>query len=171
VGRRGDFVGSRTVVSCISTTETRTYDFEDNIIYIIIPIWFLPCSFDRPDCRIDSCAGRVNPRGLRVPAFAGRVVLGAGRARDKELIVRVIEFWAKNMNLISSKIAKHVNVLKLFTNIALRTVGLQQLLHCDADLTNHFFAKRYLKLLPCGWQAVGSTQNFRGEGQRGDASP
>jgi len=33
------------------------------------------------------------------------------------------------MNLISSKIAKHVDVLKLFSNIALRTVGPQQLLH------------------------------------------
>jgi len=33
------------------------------------------------------------------------------------------------MNLISSKITKHVDVLKLFTNIALRTVGQQQLLH------------------------------------------
>jgi len=42
------------------------------------------------------------------------------------------------MNLISSKIAKHVDVLKLFTNIALRTVGLQQLLHCDVCLKTHF---------------------------------
>jgi len=33
------------------------------------------------------------------------------------------------MNLISSKILKHMDVLKLFTNTALRTVGLQQLLH------------------------------------------
>jgi len=35
------------------------------------------------------------------------------------------------MNLISSKIAKHVDLLKLFTNIVLKTVGLQQLLHYD----------------------------------------
>jgi len=42
------------------------------------------------------------------------------------------------MNLISSKIAKHVDVLKLFTNIAVRTVGLQQLLHYDVSLTTHF---------------------------------
>jgi len=35
------------------------------------------------------------------------------------------------MNLISSKIAKHVDVLKLFASIALRTVSLQQLLHYD----------------------------------------
>jgi len=33
------------------------------------------------------------------------------------------------MNLISSKIAKHVDVLKMFASIALRPVGLQQLLH------------------------------------------
>ena len=39
------------------------------------------------------------------------------------------------MNLISSKIAKHVDVLKLFTSIALRMVGLQQLLHYD--VTSH----------------------------------
>jgi len=36
------------------------------------------------------------------------------------------------MNSVSSKIAKHVDVLKLFASIALRTVGLQQLLHYDA---------------------------------------
>jgi len=39
------------------------------------------------------------------------------------------------MNLISSKIAKHVEVLKLFASIALRTVGLQPLLHYD--VTTH----------------------------------
>jgi len=32
----------------------------------------------------------------------------------------------KHMNLISSKIAKHVDVLKLFASMALRTVGPQQ---------------------------------------------
>jgi len=37
----------------------------------------------------------------------------------------------KHMNLISSKIAKHVDVLKLFASIALRTVSLQQLLNYD----------------------------------------
>jgi len=56
------------------------------------------------------------------------------------------------MNLISSKIAKHVDVLKLFTNIALRTVI--QLLHYDVSLTTHFCAKCYLRLLPCGWQVT-----------------
>jgi len=39
------------------------------------------------------------------------------------------------MNLISSKIAKHLDVLKLFASIALRTVGQQQLLHYD--VTTH----------------------------------
>ena len=37
------------------------------------------------------------------------------------------------MNLI--KIAKHMDVLKLFASIALRTVGLQQLQHYD--VTTH----------------------------------
>jgi len=39
------------------------------------------------------------------------------------------------MSLISSKIAQHVDVLKLFPSIALRTVGLHQLLHYD--VTTH----------------------------------
>jgi len=39
------------------------------------------------------------------------------------------------MNLISSKIAKHVDVLKLFASIALRTVGPHQLQHYD--VTTH----------------------------------
>jgi len=37
----------------------------------------------------------------------------------------------QHLNLISSKIPKHVDVLKLFASIALWTVGLQQLLHYD----------------------------------------
>jgi len=51
---------------------------------------------------VESCAGRVNPRGLREPAFAGRVrepallyvgtrvelAAGAGRARDEKFFVR-----------------------------------------------------------------------------------
>jgi len=41
----------------------------------------------------------------------------------------------RHMKLISSKIAKHVNVLKLFASIALRTVGPQQLHHYD--VTTH----------------------------------
>jgi len=41
----------------------------------------------------------------------------------------------KHMNLISSKIAQHVDVLKLFASFALRTVGPQQLWHYD--VTSH----------------------------------
>jgi len=37
----------------------------------------------------------------------------------------------KHMNLISSKIAKHVDVLRLFASIALRPVSPEQLLHYD----------------------------------------
>ena len=39
------------------------------------------------------------------------------------------------MNLISSKISKNGDVVKSFASIALRTVGLQRLLHCD--VTTH----------------------------------
>jgi len=39
------------------------------------------------------------------------------------------------MNLLSSKIAKHVDVLKLFASIALRPVSPEQLLHFD--VTTH----------------------------------
>ena len=54
---------------------------------------------------VESCAGRVNPRGLRVPAFAGRarepallcvrarveLAAGAGRARVEKFFLRVNE--------------------------------------------------------------------------------
>ena len=64
-------------------------------------------------CLVESCAGRVNPRGLRVPAFAGRVrepallcvrvwvvlAAGAGRARVEKFFVRVTECWAKAREL------------------------------------------------------------------------
>ena len=76
------------IVYYISKTEMRSDLCEVHMIYIIIPIWFLLYSFNRPDCRIDSCAGRVNPRGLRKPAFAGR-------ARDEKFFVLVTECWAK----------------------------------------------------------------------------
>jgi len=66
---------------------------------IIIPIWFLLCSFNRPGCRTDSCTGRVNPHRLRVPAFVLRVVLGAVRAQDEKFFVWVTEFWAKTHEL------------------------------------------------------------------------
>jgi len=41
----------------------------------------------------------------------------------------------KHMNLISSKIAKHVDVLKVFASIALRPVSPEELLHYD--VTTH----------------------------------
>jgi len=41
------------------------------------------------------------------------------------------------MNSISSKIAKHVDVLNLFASIALTTVGTQQLYHYVCDVTTH----------------------------------
>jgi len=90
VGRGGVFVGSRTAASIvcwsleflelhistfcyISKTETRTDICEVHIISIIIPIWFILYSLNQPDCRMELCAERVNPRRFRVPAFAGQV--------------------------------------------------------------------------------------------------
>ena len=43
-------------------------------------------------CLLESCVGRVNPRGLRVSAFAGRV-------RDEKFFVRVTECRAKAREL------------------------------------------------------------------------
>jgi len=48
---------------------------------------------------VESCVGRVNLHGLRVPTFAGqeptlfcvRVVLGAGQAQVEKLFLRVTE--------------------------------------------------------------------------------
>ena len=68
-------------------------------------------------CKLESCAGRVNPRGLRVHAFEGRVlvelaagrervVLGAGRARVEEFFVRATECWAKAHELNQLKNCK-----------------------------------------------------------------
>ena len=70
---------------------------------------------------------------VRVELAAGRVrvelAAGAGRVWDEKFFVRVLQMSVepKHMNLISSKIAKHVDVLKLFASIAFRTVGPQQL--------------------------------------------
>jgi len=59
---------------------------------------------------IESCAERVNPRGLRVPAFAGRVRVelgaGAGRARVEKFFVRVTECWSEAHELNQLKIRK-----------------------------------------------------------------
>jgi len=62
-----------------------------------------------------------------------RVVLGAGVGweRVEKLFVLVLSVVPKHINFISSKIAKHVDVLKLFASSALRTIGPQQLLHYD----------------------------------------
>ena len=86
--------------------------------------------------RIESCAERVNPHGLWVTAFAGQVREPAlqcmldGRRMGNSLCVQ-LHVEPKHMNLISSKIAKHVDVLKLFGSIALRPVSPEQLLHYD----------------------------------------
>ena len=47
------------------------------------------------------------------------------------------------MNLISSKIAKHVDVLKLFASIALRPVSPEQLLHyrCNNPFLRNIIAR------------------------------
>jgi len=48
--------------------------------------------FDSTEYTLDSCAGRVNPHGLRVPAFAGGAVeLAAGRDGCGLYLVRVRE--------------------------------------------------------------------------------
>ena len=77
---------------------------------------------------------------LRVPAFAGQVqepvllCMLDGRRMGNSLCVQ-LNVEPKHMNLISSKIAKYVDVLKLFASIALRPVSPEQLLHYD--VTTH----------------------------------
>jgi len=94
--------------------------------------------------QIKSCAGRLNPRGLQVPAFAGRV------GEPALFCVQVRVELAVGRVRVSSKIAKHMDVLKLFASTALRTVGLQQLLHYDVQpICCETLA---LRLLPCGGQ-------------------
>jgi len=61
------------ILCSIIKTETRTDLREVHIISIIIPIWFLLYSLNQPNCRMELCAEWVNPRRLRVPAFAGQV--------------------------------------------------------------------------------------------------
>jgi len=55
----------------------------------------------------------------------------AGRAQDGKFFVCALIVEPKHMNLISSKIAKLVDVLKLFSSNALRPVSPEQLLHYD----------------------------------------
>jgi len=164
-----EFVGSRTAASIvcwsleflelpistfcyISKTETRTDLCEVHIISIIIPIWFLLYSLNQPDCRIESCAERVNPRGLRVPVFAGQVresvllCMRCGRRMGNSLCGQ-LNVEPKHMNLISSKIAKRVDVLKLFASNALRPVSPEQLL--QYDVTTHS-CETLAHVLVCG---------------------
>ena len=169
VGRGGVFVGSRTAASIvcwsleflelrtstscyIRKTETRTDLREVHIISITIPIWFLLYSLNQPACRIESCAERVNPRGLRVPAFAGQVresvllCMRCGRRMGNSLCGQ-LNVEPKHMNLISSKIAKRVDVLKLFASNALRPVSPEQLL--QYDVTTHS-CETLAHVLVCG---------------------
>jgi len=171
VGRGGVFVGSRTAASIvswsleflelrkstscyISKTETRTDLCEVHIISVVIPIWFLLHSLNQRDCRIESCADRVKPRGLRVPAFAGQVrepvllcMLG-GRRMGNSLCVQ-LNVEPKHLNLISSKTAKHVDVLKLFASIALMPVSPEQLLHYDVTARScHVVGTRQVNISP-----------------------
>ena len=57
-----------------------------------------------------------------------------GRRMGNSLYVK-LNVEARHMNLISSKIAKHVDVLKLFSSIELRPVSPEQLLHYDVTVT------------------------------------
>jgi len=93
---------------------------------------------------VESCAGRVNPRGLRVPAFAGGgcgnphcFASGAGLTRVEKFFERVTECWAKarELNQLKNRKTRGCTALEFFASIALRTVGLQQLLHYD--VTTH----------------------------------
>ena len=81
---------------------------------------------------VESCAVRVAGTRTAMRAGAGRVepaagrervVLDAGRGPVEKFFLRVLSVEPKHMNLISSKNAKHVDVLKLFASIALRTAG------------------------------------------------
>ena len=85
----------------INKTETRTDLCEVHIISIIIPIWFLLYSCNRPDCRIECFAGPGYPRGWgTLICGAGaetRTAMraGTGRMQEKKFFVVVIECWAK----------------------------------------------------------------------------
>ena len=176
MGRGGVFVGSRTAASivcwslkflqlCISTfcyiskTETRTGLCEVHIISIIIPILFLLHSLNQPECRIESYAERINPCGLWVPAFAGTRILLCmrGRCRMGNSLCGQLNVEPKHMNLISWKIAKHVDVLKLFASIALKPVSLEQLLHYD--VTTHS-CETWMGYLPQIWSDKSTLHHF-----------
>ena len=71
-----------------------------------------------------------------------RVELGVGWARVEKFFVWVTEYWAKahELNQLKNHKARGCTVLEMFASIALRTVGLQQLLldevtiHCCKTL-------------------------------------
>ena len=110
--------------------------------------------FELADCVALSLAwsparGGLTRAGLRILAFAGRVRVelaagrervvlgaGAGRARVENFFVRVIECWAKAHELNQLKNRKTLGCTEV-ASVALRTVGLQQLLHYD--VTTHCF--------------------------------
>jgi len=83
------------------------------IISIIIPFRFLLYSLNQPDCRIESCAERVNPSGLRVPGQVreSELLCMSGGRRMGNSLCRQLNVEPKHVNLISSKIAKRVDVL------------------------------------------------------------
>jgi len=88
---------------------------------------------------LESCVGRVNPRGLRVPAFARRVrepALLCMRVRVEIFFVRVTEHWvkARELNQLKNRKTRGCTVRELFASIALTTVSLQQLLHYDVTI-------------------------------------
>jgi len=85
---------------------------------------------------MELCAEWVNPCRLRVPAFARQALEPVLLCmRGGIFFVRATACGAKHMNLISSKMAKHVDVLKLFASIAFRPVSSEQRLHYD--VTTH----------------------------------
>ena len=81
--------------------------------------------------------GPFNPRGLREPAFAGRVqepvllcvrvrvVLAAGAGRDKKFFVRATECLAKAHELNQLKNRKEHIFTNFFANITLKPISLQ----------------------------------------------
>jgi len=100
--------------------------------------------------QLEPCAGQVKTRagcacfrncgtgagtGIAVCAGAGRVVFGAGASW--EFLCAGTEYWAKAHQLtqLKNRKTRGCTVLKLSASIALRTVGLQQLLHYD--VTTH----------------------------------
>ena len=69
-------------------------------------------------------------------ASAGtRTAMHAGWVRDGKIFGQATQCGAKAHELNQLKIAKHVDVLKLFASIVLRPVSPEQLLHYD--VTTH----------------------------------